>query len=268
MPALTTLEEALEERAERIHADRPRNILTSGRVVARRCRRRPRRGGRRRRRRFRDGLRRARLYRARGWLRAPRRRPHRDPGLHAGALYGSRRRCEDPRHRARAGADHPDRGRRRLRLEARSVGPALHRGRRLAARSAGPHGLFAPRIDHDDDQAPSRAHCRQGRRDARRASHRDGLRRRFQHRRLRLLGTDGRQPRAGARLRPVSHAALSGAGARDPHASRARRRLSRLRRAAERDRAGAALRRARDSPAASIRSSSASSTRSASASRP
>ena len=58
------------------------------------------------------------------------------------------------------------------------------------------------------------------------------------------------------------------AGARDPHASRALRRLSRLRRAAERDRAGAALRRARASPARSTRSNSASSTRSAPASRP
>ena len=103
-PALTTLEEALEEGAERIHSHRARNILTTGRVA---------RGdvaaglaeadivveGV-----FRDRFRRARLYRARGGLCSPRRRPHRDPGLHAGALYGSRRRCEDPRNRARAGA--------------------------------------------------------------------------------------------------------------------------------------------------------------------
>ena len=40
------------------------------------------------------------------------------------------------------------------------VGPAFHRARRVAARSAGPHGLFAPRIDHDHDQAPSRPHPR------------------------------------------------------------------------------------------------------------
>jgi CO/xanthine dehydrogenase Mo-binding subunit/aerobic-type carbon monoxide dehydrogenase small subunit (CoxS/CutS family) len=33
LPALTTLDEALEEGAERIHAHRPRNILTSGRVA-------------------------------------------------------------------------------------------------------------------------------------------------------------------------------------------------------------------------------------------
>ena len=63
---------------------------------ARRCRSGSRRGGRRGRRRFRDRLCRARLYRARGGLCSPRRRPHRGPGLHAGALYGSRRRCEDP----------------------------------------------------------------------------------------------------------------------------------------------------------------------------
>ena len=33
LPALTTLDEALDEGAERIHAHRPHNILTSGRVA-------------------------------------------------------------------------------------------------------------------------------------------------------------------------------------------------------------------------------------------
>ena len=247
-PVLTTIDEALEESAERIHGRRPSNILTSGRVASRR------RGGGardrrcRRRRRFRDGFRRARLHRARGGLRTPHRRPHRNSGLHASALYGSGRRRKNPGHRAGAGAHHPDRSRRRLRREARSVDPAVHRGRRLAARSAGTHGLFAPRIDHDDDQAPSRPDRREGRRDPRRASRGNGLCRRIQHRRLRLVGADGRQPRAGTRLRPLSDATLPSGDARDSHASRAGRRLSRLRRAAERDRAGAALRRARASP--------------------
>ena len=39
----------------------------------------------------------------------------------------------------------------------------------------------------------------------------DGFLGRLQHRRLRLLGSDGRQSRAGACLGPLSHAALSGA---------------------------------------------------------
>ena len=198
--------------AERIHPRRASQHPDDRTRGAWRCRCRPRRGGCRGRRRFRDRFRRARLHRARGGLCSPCRRPHRGPGLHAGALHGSRRRCEDPGHRARAGADHPDGGRRRIWREARSVRSAFHRSRRLAARSSRSHGLFAPRIDHDDDQTPSGAHDREDRRDARRTSRGDGLLRRFQHRRLCLMGPDGRQPRAGARLRPLSHAALPGAG--------------------------------------------------------
>ena len=108
---------------------------------ARRCRcglgerRRGRRG------RCRDRLCRTRLYRAGGGLRRPRRRPDRDHRLHAGALHGSRRCRRDPRHRAGGGAHRADRGRRRIRLQARSLDPALHRRRRLASASPGPHGL-------------------------------------------------------------------------------------------------------------------------------
>ena len=215
---------------------------------ARRARRR--RGGPgglrfRRRGRLRDRLRRARLYRAGSRLCPTRRRSHRNPGLHAGALYGSRRHRENSRHRADAGAHHPDRGRRRIRLEAGPVGPAFHCARRVAARSAGPNGLFASRIDHDDDQAPSRPHPRESGRDARRAADGDGFLGRLQYRRLRLLGSDRRQSRAGACLGPLSHAALSRRRPRGAHPPRSIRRLPGVRRAASRARAGAAVRRTR-----------------------
>ena len=83
--------------APALHAHAPGNVLCRGRVA---------RGdvdgrARRRRRRVaevscRNRLRRARLYRARGRLRAPRRRPHRDRRLHPDALHGPRRDGADP----------------------------------------------------------------------------------------------------------------------------------------------------------------------------
>ena len=151
MPALTTLDEALEEGAERIHARRPRNILTSGRVA---------RGD------VVAGLAAADVVVEGAFETGFVEHAYIEPEAGFARRVGDRieiqactqapymdrdERRENPRHRARAGAHHPDRGRRRLRREARSVDPALHRGRRVAARSAGPHGLFAPRIDHDDD---------------------------------------------------------------------------------------------------------------------
>ena len=92
---------------------------------------------RRRGRRIRDRLCRACLYRARGRLRAARRRPARAAGLHAGALHGPRRHRQAPGHLTGAGAHHAERGRRRLRLQARPVGAALHRARGLADQEAG-----------------------------------------------------------------------------------------------------------------------------------
>ena len=135
-----------------------------------------------------------------------------------------------------------------FRLEAGPVGPAFHCACRVAARSAGPNGLFASRIDHDDDQAPSRPHPRESGRDARRAADGDGFLGRLQYGRLRLLGSDRRQSRAGACLGPLSHAALSRRRSRGAHPSRPRRRLSRVRRAAGRGRTGAAVRRTRRAP--------------------
>ena len=97
-------------RGRRTHSSAPRRQHPDDRTRgARRCRCGPRRGGRRGRRRFRDRFRRARLHRARGGLCSPCRRPHRGPGLHAGALYGSRRRREDPRasRPSRCGSSRP-----------------------------------------------------------------------------------------------------------------------------------------------------------------
>jgi aldehyde oxidoreductase len=187
LPALTTMDEALAEGAALHHAARQHPDARPRR--ARRCR---------------GGHRRARMSSSKARSRpASSSTPisSRRPASPAGSATASRSRpaprrpiwtaTTSPRSWAsrRAGAHHPDRGRRRLRREARSVDAAVHRARRLALGSAGAHGLFAPRIDHDDDQAPSGAHqvakigaMRDGR------LTRDGFRRRFQHRRLCLLG--------------------------------------------------------------------------------
>ena len=63
---------------------------------------------------------------------------------------------------------------------------------------------------------PSRIRAR-SRRDARRASDGDGFLRRFQHRRLCLVGADGRQSRARSRLRALSTFPIIGRGARAVH---------------------------------------------------
>ena len=153
-----------------------------------------------------------------------------------------------PRPPAGAGAHHADRGRRRLRLQARPVGAALHRARRLDDSSRPVRMVYTrPESMMSTTKRHPVAHPRCASaptRDGRLAG--DGLRRRFQHRRLCLLGSDGGQPRAGARLRPVLSCRTTARATRaDPHATGAGRRLPRLRRAAGDDRAGAAVRRAR-----------------------
>ena len=100
-------------------------------------------------------------------------------------------------------------------------------------------------IDPLDHQAPSGAAC--GCAPARLATAKlTGARllRRLQYRRLFFLGTDRRGARARARLGALSRSALSRADSRRAHTSGARGCLSRFRRAANGDRAGAALRRA------------------------
>ena len=100
-------------------------------------------------------LRRARLYRARGRLCAARRRPHRDRRLHPDAVHGPRRDRADPGPRARAGAHRADRDRRRLRRQARSLGAAADRARRVdaatgrcAASTRGPESMAATTKRH------------------------------------------------------------------------------------------------------------------------
>ncbi len=102
-----------------------------------------------------------------------------------------------------------------------------------------------PEFDPVDHQAASLADHHQGWRFRRRQAPRARHRRRLQHRRLCLLGPDGRQPRAGARFRPLLCAALSRTHPGHPHPHRAGGCVPRLRRAAGQPRAGAGLRYAR-----------------------
>ena len=116
-----------------------------------------------------------------------------------------------------------------------SVQP-LARGRGLEGAPAGAHGLFARRVDGLLDEAASGDDPRP--RLGRRARPAPRLRERgrFQHRRLRLLGTDGRKPRAGACERPLSRPERREPHARDLHQRPAGGRLPRLRRSAGGDR--------------------------------
>ena len=110
---------------------------------------------------------------------------------------------------ARAGAHHPDGGRRRLRRQARSFGTAVRRPRGVAPQTSGAHGLLANGIDCEHDEAPSGRYSRQDRRVPRWPAHGHGFFRRLQHRRLCVMGPDRRQSRTRPCLRPVPHAALS-----------------------------------------------------------
>ena len=153
-----------------LHAHAPGNVLCRGRVVARRCRRRRWRTPRARRDRGPDRLRRARLYRARGRLRRRVGDRIEIVACTQNALHGSRRnRRRSWASRRSACAHHADRRRRRLRRQARSVGAAADRDRRLAAAPAGADGLHAARKHGGDHQAPSGAHHRRGRRRSRTA---------------------------------------------------------------------------------------------------
>ena len=80
-----------------------------------------------------DELRRACLHRARGGLRMARRQPFGDHRHHPDPVRGSGRGGADHRYRARAGTHHSDRLRRGFRRQARSVGAAAGRRRRVGA---------------------------------------------------------------------------------------------------------------------------------------
>ena len=127
----------------------------------------------------------------------------RSVATHADAVHGPRRGGARARHRAGAGPHHAVGLRRRLRRQARPLGPAARsrspRGS-SAARSAGVY--TRPESMRGDDQAPSRRGCA-----ASAGADADGrltgvrFPRRLRHRRLRLVGADGRQPRARPRQR-------------------------------------------------------------------
>ena len=121
--------------------------------------------------------------------------------------------------------------RRRLRRQARHLGAAVARGGRLEDRP--PVRLVYERPE--SMLSSTKRHPAQMTRDARLRRRRpaDGLRlqRRLRHRRLFVLGADGRQPRADPCHRPVPRAARARPDPRRPPTTR-RRRLSRLRRAA------------------------------------
>ena len=133
-------------------------------------------------------------------------RPHRGHGLHAGALHGPGGDGARAGRRPLARAHPPDRLRRRLRRQARRVGAAAAGGGGVGDEAPGAHRLHAHGVHGLHHQAASGAHLGQvvGRRAG--PAHRLRDAGRLQHRRLRLVGADGGQPRAGAR-----HGALQGA---------------------------------------------------------
>ena len=135
------------------------------------------------------------------------------------------------------GAHPADRLRRRLRRQARRFGAAAARGRGARDRQAGAHRLQPHRVHGLDHQAAPGAHLGEGLRRRGRPAHRLRVGGGFQHRRLCLLGADGREPRAGPRERALQGAECLEPQPRDLHQRHAGRRLSRLRRAAGGDRA-------------------------------
>ena len=127
-PPVVGLDAAMAADAPLVQADKPRNLLLEGGVrrgKVGRSLRDLRRGGRGR---VRDRLRRARLYRARGRLGRARGRSHRNPCLDPDALHGPRRGGDRHAAAARGGAHRADGLRRRLRRQARPLGPAAGGG--------------------------------------------------------------------------------------------------------------------------------------------
>ena len=119
---------------------------------------------------------------------------------------------------ARARAHRAVRDRRRLRLQARHLGAAAARPRRAEDRPPGAHDLHPPRID--DRRPPSATRRAIAARLGCDAEGRltaldfDGD---LRHRRLCELGPDRRQPRAGARLRPLPRRRTTRAARRAIH---------------------------------------------------
>ena len=194
-------------RAGPVRAPAPRGLARQradrGPRAAGRRRRRPGRGRRDRDRDVRDHLRRARLHRARGGDGARGRRARRGLRDHPDAVHGPRRAGAGARAARGPRPRHPERVRRRVRRQARPVAAAPDRDRRAPARPPGPRGLSAAGVDGRDDQAPSGQDHGHVRRRRGGAAHRRPRPRRLRHRRLRVVGPDGRQPRPGPRDGPV-----------------------------------------------------------------
>ena len=130
-----------------------------------------------------------------------------------------------------------------LRRQAGPVAPAARRDGGLDPRSAGPLRLHAPGVDARDDQAASGADPGLARGRRGRPPDRDRLPRRLRHRRLRVVGPDRRQPRAGPRQRAVCRAGRPRHDPGDLHERPDRRGVPRLRRAAGGHRPGGPARR-------------------------
>ena len=181
-----------------VQADKPDNLLLRWRRAARRCRRGLRSLRRRGRGRVRDGLRRARLYRARGGLGRAGRRPHRSPCHHPDALHGPRRGRERDaaQARGRCASCRPP-------AAAASAASSIFRCSRWSALAAWKLGRPVPASTRG-----RRAWRPRTKRHPARVRRQVRLRCRGQaaglrcdgdvrHRRLCLLGPDRRQPRAG-----------------------------------------------------------------------
>ena len=151
-----------------------------------------------------------------GWA-AARRRPAHGRGDHPDALHGSRRDRARPRDRERTGTGDPDGLRRRLRRQARRLGPAAPRRRGLEARPSGPLHLHAAGEHGGNHQAPPGADARPRRLPQGRHLDRVRVPRRLRYRRLRILGTDRRQSGPSPCRSALRRAEHQNTHARRPH---------------------------------------------------
>ena len=149
----------------------PDNVLTTGRVVARRCRRRawPASAACRRGRIETGFVEHAYIEPEAGWAAAASATAIEVLACTQAPYMDRDEVAERARHRPRGGAHHAVGLRRRLRRQARPLGAAAARGRRLDARPAGAPGLDAAGEHGQQHQAPPGAHHRARRLRCRRA---------------------------------------------------------------------------------------------------
>ena len=238
-----SLDDAQAPGAPRLHDGRDGNIFVPPQRSSRGCGRRvPGCGSNRGRGRLRDRLHRARVHRAGSRIRGSRRRPGGGAGDDAVTAHGSGRARGDPGSVRGRGPHQAHGGRRRVREQARPLGAALPRARRLEVGSARAPDLHATRVDDVYDEAASLTAPRPYRRHARRPPHRDGFHGRVQYRGVRIMGFDGREPCPGARRRSVRLRRVSCAHRGYPHERATVGRVPRVRGAAIDDRAGVPVR--------------------------